>query len=91
MICNPKYITTVHIFEAKSSPSSATFCLHQTAQEFGDDPWLVNIVLNNFYVDDCLISVNATEESDNYSCQCFRIVQLPQMNFGRDGLLEQMA
>ena len=56
---------TVHIFGAKSSPSCATFCLRQTAREFGKfyDPWLVNMVLNNFYVDDCLISVNATEDA----------------------------
>ena len=59
------YRMTVHIFGAKSSPSCATLCLRQTAREFGKfyDPWLVNMVLNNFYVDDCLISVNATEDA----------------------------
>ena len=59
------YRMTVHIFGAKSSPSCATFCLRQTAREFGKfyDPWLVNMVLNSFYVDDCLISVNATEDA----------------------------
>ena len=56
---------TVHIFGAKSSPSCATFCLRQTAREFGkfNDPWFVNTVPNNFLVDDCLISVNATEDA----------------------------
>ena len=59
------YGRTVHIFGAKSSPSCATFCLRQTAREFDKfyDPWRVNMVLNNFYVDDCLISVNATEDA----------------------------
>ena len=54
------YRMAVHLFGAKSSPSCASFCLRQTAKEFGKyfDPIVSNIVLNNFYVDDCLFNVN---------------------------------
>ena len=39
---------------------SKSFCLRQTAKEFGKyfDPIVSNIVLNNFYVDDSLFSVD---------------------------------
>ena len=54
------YRMAVHLFGAKSSPSCSSFCLRQTAKEFGKyfDPIVSNIVLNNFYVDDCLFSVD---------------------------------
>ena len=47
---------TVHLFGAKSSPSCATFCLRQTARQFGKhfNPIIAETVLKNFYVDDCL-------------------------------------
>ena len=53
------YQMTVHLFGAKSSPSCASFCLRQTAKEFGRhfDPFISEIVHKNFYVDDCLVSV----------------------------------
>ena len=54
------YRMAVHLFGAKSSPSCASFCLRQTAKEFGKylDPIVSNIFLNNFYVDDCLFGVD---------------------------------
>ena len=57
------YRMTMHLFGAKSSPSCATFCLRQTAKEFGKyfDPCVAAIVLNNFYVDDCLFCVENEE------------------------------
>ena len=57
------YRMTVHLFGAKSSPSCATFCLRQTAEKFGKycDPCVAAIVLNNFYVDDCLFSIETEE------------------------------
>ena len=59
------YRMTVHLFGAKSSPSCASFCLRQTAKEFGKyyDPQISEIVFKNFYVDDCLISVESEQRA----------------------------
>ena len=53
------YRMKVHPFGARSSPSCASYCLRQTAKEFGKyfDPEIREIVRRNFYVDDCLVSV----------------------------------
>ena len=49
----------VHIFGATSSPSCAGFCLKQAALDYGKlyNPFISEIVNENFYVDDCLVSV----------------------------------
>ena len=55
---NPEvYRMKVHLFEAKSSPSCATFCSRETAREFGKffDPIIAETVLKNFYVNNCLV------------------------------------
>ncbi len=53
-----EYQMVVHLFGAKSSPSCANFALRETALscdgQFDID--VVNTVLKNFYVDDCLKS-----------------------------------
>ena len=48
----------VLLFGATSSPSCATFCLGQTATDFGNqfDREISSIIQRNFYVDDCLCS-----------------------------------
>ena len=50
----------VHLFGATSSPSCATFCLRQTATDFGNqfNPEISSIIQQNFYVDDCLCSTS---------------------------------
>ena len=55
----------VHFFGAKSFPSCASFCLRETSREFGKffDPQIAEIVFKNFYVDDCLVSVNSVESA----------------------------
>nr|CAB3263161.1 uncharacterized protein LOC104265735 [Phallusia mammillata] len=55
---------TVHLFGATSSPSCASFCLKQTALDFGQDfnAQASSVVRRNFYVDDCLTSVASTVE-----------------------------
>ena len=57
------YRMAVHLFGAKSSPSIATFCLRETARQFGKhfDPHVSEIVLKSFYVDDCLCGANCEE------------------------------
>ena len=56
---------TVHIFGAKSSPCRANFCLRETANEFDHlyPSSISEIVHNNFYVDDCLVSLPSVEEA----------------------------
>ena len=51
----------VHLFGATFLPSCAAFSLRQTAYDNGKkfDSSIANIVLQNFYVDDCLCSVSS--------------------------------
>ena len=55
----------VHIFGAKSSPTSANFALKQTAAEFGHlfESNMSEIVNKHFYVDDCLVSLPSVAEA----------------------------
>ena len=50
----------VHLFGATSSPTCASFCLRQAAVDFGGqfEAYVTHAVKNNFYVDDCLVSVS---------------------------------
>ena len=63
-----EYQMSVHLFGATSSPSCANFAMRQHAenskQEFGPD--VVETVLHNFYVDDCLKSLPDTEAAVNH-------------------------
>ncbi|XP_034057992.1 uncharacterized protein LOC117536983 [Gymnodraco acuticeps] len=54
-----EYQMVVHIFGATSSPSCANFALQQCARDNVDDfsPEAVSSMLRNFYVDDCLKSM----------------------------------
>ena len=55
----------VHLFGATSSPSCASFCLRQTAIDFGKDfpPDISRIVRRNFYVDDCLCATSSVDNA----------------------------
>ena len=59
------YKMVVHIFGATSSPSCATFALQQCARDniANFDPEVTQTVLRNFYVDDCLKSINSEQEA----------------------------
>ena len=59
------YQMVVNIFGAKPSPSYANFCLQQTALDCAHlyYPTILNIVHNNFYVNNCLFSVSSVEEA----------------------------
>lgn len=65
------YQMLVHLFGATSSPSCASFCLKKTASDNqGDfDVETITTVDRNFYVDDCLKSVPATDKAARLSGQ----------------------
>ena len=48
----------VHLFGATSSPACATFALNQIALNDDDGENAKSVISKNFYVDDCLVSVN---------------------------------
>ena len=56
---------TVHLFGGASSPSCANFALRKTAEDNKEefDPVAIETVQRNFYVDDCLKSVNTEKEA----------------------------
>ena len=58
-----EYRMKVHLFGSTSSPSCASFGLRKTAQDNAGnfDHEVIDTVLKNFYVDDCLKSVQSTE------------------------------
>ena len=55
----------VHCFGANSSPSCANFALRKCAEDNADqfDPVVIRTVFDNFYVDDCLKSVETPEDA----------------------------
>ena len=59
------YRMCVHLFGAASSPSCCNFALRQVAVDNKDefDENILNIVNDNFYVDDCLVSVDDEDEA----------------------------
>jgi hypothetical protein len=60
-----EYKMLVHLFGATSSPSCAGFCLRKVADEFENefDEETIKTIRKNFYVDDCLKSVQKTEDA----------------------------
>ena len=53
-----------HIFGANSSPTCANYALQQCAKLFElEHPIALQVVMDNFYVDDMLISVHTTEQA----------------------------
>ena len=55
----------VHLFGGVSSPSCASFALRKCAEDNRDhySTEAVNTVLRNFYVDDCLKSIDGEQEA----------------------------
>ena len=63
---SPKvYQMTVHLFGCTSSPSCATFCLREATRRFGSNfsSGIAKVVCRNFYVDNCLESVDSMERA----------------------------
>ncbi|XP_072022724.1 uncharacterized protein [Amphiura filiformis] len=59
------YRMNVHIFGASSSPACANYALRKTAHDNKDqfDVEVIDTLLNNFYVDDCLRSTSTEEKA----------------------------
>ena len=57
------YRMCVHLFGGTWSPSACSYALRQTANHKQDDSQdeAANAILHNFYVDDCLVSVESEE------------------------------
>ena len=62
-----EHMMTVHLFGGVSSPSCANFALRKTAEDNKAlfDPQIIHTVKRNFYVDDCLKSVNSDHDAIN--------------------------
>ena len=59
-----RYQYNRHIFGAKTSPTCASYALQQCAKLFGmEHPIASQVVMDNFYVDDMLLSVHTTEQA----------------------------
>lgn len=60
-----EYRMLVHLFGATSSPSCSSFALRKCAMDQKDlfDSKTLDVVFNNFYVDDCLVSVPSESEA----------------------------
>ena len=59
------YRMTVHLFGGTWSPSCCTYAMHWTVQDYAQEfsKTACETVRRNFYVDDCLKSVNTVEEA----------------------------
>ncbi|XP_067946428.1 uncharacterized protein [Watersipora subatra] len=66
-MANPQeYRMTQHLFGATSSPEVATFALRKIAKEYEEEmPIASNFILEDFYVDDGITSVDTIEEATN--------------------------
>ena len=62
-----EHMMTVHLFGGVSSPSCANFALRKIAEDNKAlfDPQIIRAVQRNFYVDDCLKSVNSDHDAIN--------------------------
>ena len=75
---NPEeFQMTVHLFGGISSPSCANFALKRTAEDNREnfDAETINTLERNFYVDDCLKSVEDEETSINLASNLYELLQ----------------
>ena len=71
------YQYTRHIFGAEDSPTSANYALQRTARDNAKFyPEAAEADLENFYMDDCLDSVESLEKANNRSKKLVHLLQL---------------
>jgi hypothetical protein len=71
------YQLNVHPFGATSSPFCASFALRRTADDFCTmfDEKTISTIKENFYVDDCLVSVDTSEEASTLVNELTRLLE----------------
>ena len=71
-----EYQMQVHLFGGVSSPSCASFALRKCAEDNRGhySTKAVNIVLRNFYVDDCLESIDGEDEAIHLATELHQIL-----------------
>ena len=71
------YRMVVHLCGATSSPACASFCLRQVVKDFGHmhQPLTSEIIIHNFYVDDCLASFSPVEEANSIIMDLIQLLQ----------------
>ncbi len=90
------YRMTVHLFGGTWSPSCCTFALHKTAEAHeGYSNEASYAIKNNFYVDDCLKSVDSVEEAVRLSRELKQLLQKGGFNLtkwasNRSEVLQQL-
>lgn len=72
----------MHLFGAVSSPSCSNFALKKTADDNQElfEPKILDTVRRNFYVDDCLKSVETEDEAIETSSQLCQLLTLGGFN-----------
>ena len=72
-----RYRMKVHVFGAASSPACATYALQQTAKDNDllSSQDVIDTVLENFYMDDCLKSVDSVEEAIRMSDELAQLLK----------------
>ena len=87
------YRMTILLFGAKSSSSCTFFCPCQTAKKFGKyfDPQISEIVFKNFYVDNCLISVESKQRAQLKWYMIFVLCSLKEVLILESGCRQAMS
>ena len=78
MTAQPKiYRMCVHLFGGTWSPSCCSYALRQTAEDHRADydPEVLNMVQHNFYVDDCLVSVDDEHRAIEIAAELATVVK----------------
>ena len=72
-----RYRMKVHVFGAASSPGCATYALQQIAKDndFLSPQDVIDTVLENFYMDNCLKSVDSEEEAIRMSDELSQLLK----------------
>lgn len=76
MVTVKSYRMTRHLFGATSSSGVATFGLRHIARQYEDEkPLASRFIVNNFYVDDGITSVDTVDEALNLITDLYTIIR----------------
>ena len=71
------YRMVVYLFGTTSSLACASFCLRQIVKDFGHmhQPLTSEILIHNFYINDCLASFSSVEEANSVRMDLIQLLQ----------------